>query len=99
MKPLVIALATLFLVLQYKLWFEKGSVTEVSRLRQAIAVQNEQNDALSAHNKVFIAEIQNLKSGQAAVEERARNDLGMIKSGEVFYQLVEPSVGATDGHP
>lgn len=94
MKPLVFTLAILFLVLQYKLWFEKGSVSEVARLRQAITSQNKQNDELSESNKVLIAEIQNLKSGQAAVEERARNDLGMIKQGEVFYQIVEPSINS-----
>lgn len=88
MKPIVIALAALFIILQYKLWFEKGGVSEVKQLRQSIEDQKTQNKELVSRNNAFVAEIKDLKGGQAAVEERARNDLGMIKSGEVFYQIV-----------
>lgn len=89
MKPLVIALSVLFLVLQYKLWFEKSSLSEASHLKQAITIQAKENDFFIQQNTVLAAEIQELKSGQAAIEERARNDLGLIKPNEVFYQIVE----------
>jgi len=91
MKPVVIALAVLFLVLQYKLWFEKGGVSEVWRLRNAIETQSQQNKEFAERNKALEAEVNDLKSGQAAVEERARNDLGMVKPNEVFYQIVPES--------
>jgi len=89
MKPLVIVLFVLFSVLQYKLWFEKGSLSDASNLKQAITIQAKENEALTKQNTVLAAEIQELKSGQAAIEERARNDLGLIKPNEVFYQIVE----------
>lgn len=88
MKSLIFTLVILFAFLQYKLWFEKGAVGEVSRLRDAIELQSKQNTEITNHNQGLAAEVKDLKSGQAAVEERARNDLGMIKSGEVFYQII-----------
>jgi cell division protein FtsB len=88
MKPLVIVLAVLFIGLQYKLWFEKGGISEVWSLKRAITAQTQQNNEIMQANTVLAAEIQDLKNGQAAVEERARNDLGMIKPGEVFYQIL-----------
>lgn len=89
MKSLVVVLTSLFLILQYKLWFEHNGVAQVWRLRQSIAMQTDENTQLSQRNTVLAAEVQDLKSGKAAVEEHARNDLGMIKPGEVFYQIVE----------
>jgi cell division protein FtsB len=89
MKLLVVVLASLFVVLQYKLWFERGGVAEVQRLKQAIAVQTQENQQLMQRNSVLAAEVSDLKSGQAAIEAHARNDLGMIRPSEVFYQVVE----------
>lgn len=89
MKALVIVLASLFVVLQYKLWFERSGVAEVQRLKQSIAEQSQENHQLSQHNMVLAAEVKDLKSGQAAIEDHARNDLGMIRPSEVFYQVVE----------
>lgn len=88
MKLFVTILAILFAVLQYKLWFEKNSVWQVWHQRQTIAQQTETNNKLKHKNEVLMAEITDLKKGQAAVEERARNDLGMTKPGEVFCQIV-----------
>jgi len=89
MKSLVIVLAALFLVLQYKLWFDQGGIRQVETLKKAITTQNKENQQLSQRNQVLVAEVQDLKSGQAAIEEHARNDLGMIKPGETFYQVVD----------
>lgn len=88
MKPLVIVLAILFIFLQSKLWFERGGVGEVQQLKQAIEDQEQQNKNVVIQNSVISAEIKDLKTGHSAVEERARNDLGMITPGEVFYQVV-----------
>lgn len=89
MKPLAIVLALLFVFLQYKLWFEHGSVSEVVHLHKAIATQDAANNKLAEDNTALVAEVQNLKVGQDAVEARARNDLGMTKPGEVFYQIID----------
>lgn len=89
MKSLVVILTGLFLILQYKLWFDHNGVTQVHRLKQAITVQTNENNQLAQHNEVLLAEIKDLKSGQAAIEDHARNDLGMIRPSEVFYQVVE----------
>lgn len=89
MKLLVAVLAGLFVVLQYKLWFEHGGIAEVRHLKQSIAAQYEENQQISQRNAVLAAEVKDLKSGQAAIEDHARNDLGMIRPSEVFYQVIE----------
>ena len=61
----------------------------VWQLQKNITKQQKINDALDKHNQVLIAEIKDLQSGNAAIEARARNDLGMVKKGEVFYQVVK----------
>ena len=79
----------LFLVLQFRLWFGDGGLIEVDRLQQTVAIQKSQNTALKERNLTLEAEVKDLQQGVAAIEERARSDLGMIKEGETFYQTVE----------
>jgi cell division protein FtsB len=88
MKPLIIALTVLLVVLQYPLWFGSGSVAEIHRLRQDIASQERENARLRDRNQALEAEVVDLKSGVHAIEERARSELGMIRHGETFYQVV-----------
>ncbi len=89
MKIIVAALAVLFVLLQYKLWFGEGSMMEVWRLDRAIATQTAENAQLRERNQALAAEVSDLKQGVEAIEERARRELGMIKKGETFYQVVE----------
>lgn len=89
MKALVIVLTGLFLFLQYKLWFEQGGISEVWHLRQAIAKQTAENEIFVQENTVLANEVRDLKNGTAAVEAHARNDLGMTKPGEAYYQIVQ----------
>ena len=89
MKTIIAVLAVLFVLLQYKLWFGEGSMMEVWRLEDAIAKQGEENTQLRERNQALAAEVQDLKQGVEAIEERARFELGMIKKGETFYQVVE----------
>jgi cell division protein FtsB len=89
MKSLVIILAILFIGLQYKLWLEPGGLREVKKLQQKIATQQNQNTQLAQKNATLLAEVDDLKKGQAAIEEHARNDLGMVKPGEVYYQIIQ----------
>jgi len=90
MRVLFAILILLFLALQFRLWFGDGGLIEVHRLQQAVDAQKIQNAALKERNAALEAEVKDLKQGLAAIEERARSDLGMIKEGETFYQTVEP---------
>jgi cell division protein FtsB len=83
------------LALQYRLWVSGSGLREVWRLEQAIAAQQRENDALETRNRALAAEVRDLKEGQAALEERARTDLGMIGANETFYQVVPPAAGGT----
>lgn len=85
----IIILGVLLLLLQYKLWLGSGNFIEVSRLKDAIAAQKRENAELQERNKALEAEVVDLKKGMAAVEERARKELGMVKKGETFFQIVE----------
>ncbi len=89
MKILVTLLIILLLSLQYKLWFDHGGVREVLRLRHEVAQQEKDNAKLRDRNKALQAEVDDLKQGHAAVEERARTELGMVKKNETFYQVVK----------
>jgi len=91
MKLIITALVVLFLVLQYKLWFDQGGVVEAWQLKKQIASQAKQNDQLQERNQALVAEVDNLKQGKQAIAERARAELGMVKKGEVFYQVVGPA--------
>lgn len=91
MRPLHISLFLLVLVLQYPLWFGSASVASVWRLDSQIAAQKEHNAHLLERNQALHADVLNLKSGIDAIEERARLELGMIRSGETFYQIVKPA--------
>ena len=90
MRWLGVFLAALFIALQYRLWTGDGSLAEVWRLRQAVEDQRLENARLAERNRALDAEVRDLKEGLAAVEERARSELGMIGRDEVFYQIVEP---------
>ena len=88
MKFFVIALIVLLGLLQYRLWSGSNSLPEYFVLQKHIAVQQEGNDKLNERNQVLKEEIIDLKSGTEAIEERARNELGMVKEGETFYRVV-----------
>jgi cell division protein FtsB len=90
-KSLITALFILFVVLQYKLWFDLDGICNVWRLRTAINQQLQTNLTLKNQNSILKADVGSLKNGQDAIEERARNDLGMIKKGEIFVSFGNPS--------
>ncbi|RRQ20038.1 cell division protein FtsB [Thiohalobacter thiocyanaticus] len=90
MRWLLLILALIFLGLQYKLWVGEGSLAEVWHLRGAVEQQRKENENLRERNRALDAEVRDLKQGLDAVEERARSELGMIRDGETFYQVIEP---------
>ena len=91
---LLVLLLALLGWLQYRLWFGNGGEREVAALQAQVRRQARDNTGLRERNAALAAEVQDLKSGEAAVEERARSELGMIKPGETFYRVVEPETAA-----
>lgn len=89
MKALTLILVVLIALLQYPLWLGKGSWLRVWDLNRQIAAQREVNAELKARNVSIDAEVRDLKQGYAAIEERARSELGMIRRDEVFYQVLD----------
>lgn len=91
MKALTLIFVILIALLQYPLWLGKGSWLKVWDLSRQISEQQAINAELKVRNDSVDAEVRDLKQGFAAIEERARSELGMIKQDEVFYQVFERS--------
>jgi len=89
MKKLVVLLVLLLVYLQYKLLFGEGSLQDVWQLHQDVEFQRQENIELRERNAALEAEVKDLQQGLDAIEEHAREDLGMVKEGETFYQVVE----------
>ncbi|HKA46214.1 MAG TPA: cell division protein FtsB [Burkholderiales bacterium] len=89
MRLLALTLAVLILLVQYPLWLGKGGWLRVREVDHQIRSQHEANRQSQARNGALEAEVQDLKVGLEAVEERARSELGMIKENEIFFQLLE----------
>ena len=89
MKKLLILLVILLVYLQYSLWIGDGSLQDVWRLHKDVEQQRQENAVLRERNAVLEAEVLDLQQGLEAIEEHAREDLGMIKKGETFYQVIE----------
>ena len=82
-------LAVLLVGLQLRLWSDEGGLPEVGRLEAAVAEQRADNEELAERNRALRAEVEDLKRGLDAIEERARSELGMIREGETFFLLVD----------
>lgn len=91
MRLLFMVLVLLTAIIQYPLWWGKGGWVRVQEMQRKVASQQETNEALMARNNALQAEVQDLKTGTAAVEERARGELGMIKEGEIYVQILAPN--------
>jgi cell division protein FtsB len=89
MKPVMILLTALLLLLQYRIWFSHDGLPSVLHLKRAVEIQRQDNAILEERNQVLAAEVRDLKSGLDALEERARSELGMVKPGETFFQIIE----------
>ena len=88
MKVLIGVLIVLLIGLQYKLWLGDGSLSEVVQLSRELETQKLKLRELEARNRILEAQVLDLQNGLDAFEEKARNDLGMIKQGETFIQLI-----------
>ena len=96
MKILIGLLVVLLIGLQYKLWVGDGSLSEVMQLSKELALQKEKLRLMEDRNRTLEAQVLDLQNGLDAFEEKARNDLGMIKPDETFIQLIPRQVGNDD---
>ena len=97
MKWFAAALGLALLLLQYRLWLSEDGMRGVMQMRQAVADQRLKNANLAERNLQLAAEVRDLKQGYSALEERARNDLGMVAAGESFYQVVPGPKASSQG--
>ncbi|WP_416307939.1 cell division protein FtsB [Neptunicella sp. SCSIO 80796] len=88
MKWLTAILLILLCALQYRLWFGKNSILDYRQMRQEVEQQILQNTNMKQRNSLLKADIHDLKIGLEAIEERARNELGLIKQDETFYRIL-----------
>lgn len=90
-----LVLLVLLVALQIHLWTGHGGMRDVWLLKQRVEEQKVENAKLKTRNETLSAEVDDLKHGDEAIEERARSELGLLKPGETFYQVVEPAPGTT----
>lgn len=89
MRSLFIILLIALVILQHKLWLGDGNLIQWVSLEKKLAAHEHENDKLAARNKALAADIRELKSGEQALEEQARYELGMVKENETYYQFVD----------
>ncbi len=89
MKILIAVLILIFIGLQYRLWVGDGSFADINRLEQQVSVQESENAELEQRNDALVREVEELQTGMDAIEEHARNELGLIKEGETFFLIIE----------
>lgn len=95
MKVFAAFLFALLLALQYRLWLSDDGMHALNSLQAAVKAQRDENDKLQSRNNDLVGEVKDLKEGNAAVEERARFELGMIGNGETFFQVIDQDGRAT----
>jgi len=88
-KKIAFVLLVLFIWVQYKIWLQEGGIPEVLQLQKEVAIEQVQVEKLQERNQSLDAEVKDLKKGLEAIEERARSEMGMIKQGEIYYQVIE----------
>lgn len=90
MKVIITILVVLLLYFQFKLWVGDGGIPDVMHVQNEVDNAKVEEKKLQERNKALAAEVRDLKQGLEAIEERARNELGMIKKDETFYQIIKP---------
>ncbi len=88
MRVLIVVLLLVLALLQFKLWFGEGGYRDIASLQARVEAQTAENEMLGARNEELRAEVDDLRERLEAIEERARSELGLIRDGETFYQVV-----------
>ena len=88
-KPINGILLITLISIQYALWFGDKNVFDLYRLNQAVQQTRLENRAIHQRNQRLVAEVIDIKEGGETVETIARSELGLIKQGETFYQIIE----------
>ncbi len=99
MRIVTVVLIALLVIIQYPLWWGHGGWLRVHELQQQLVVQQQKNTDEKLRNEHIEGEVQDLQNGTAAVEERARYEMGMVKDGEVFVQFVSPNTPLSTPNP
>lgn len=99
MRLILLSLTALLLLIQYPLWLGKGGWLRVWDLDHQVTAAKQKNEELKARNAKLNSEVQDLREGTGAVEERARYELGMIKNNEIFVQILEPNTSVPRTNP
>lgn len=89
MRILLLILLSLIALVQYSLWLGKGGWLQVWNLDRQIKAQQVANQKMKEKNAALEADVKDLKQGYAAIEERARDKLGMIKDDEIFFRVIK----------
>ena len=76
--------------MQVNIWLTKDGYSRVVEIKRLMQDQQQENDKMASRNSQLKEEIKDLKDGYAAIEEKARENIGMIKEGEEFYLITEP---------
>lgn len=96
MKKIIAILIVLLVMLQYKIWLDDGGIPKILALQEEIDIVQQQVDGLQERNQALHAEVQDLKKGLHAIEERARSELGMIGKDEIYYQVISSEADKAD---
>jgi cell division protein FtsB len=89
MKIIIPLIILLIVHLQYRLWFGDGSIAQINEYQQRLDDLQQEVDKKNLRNEALRAEVLDIKKGQEAIEERAREELGMIREDETFFQIVK----------
>ena len=89
MRWIGVVLVAVFCFLQYELWAGKGGIVDIIKRKQQLEEQRKLLKATNNQNAKLYANIKDLRNGHQALEGEARSELGMIKKGEVYYQVVK----------
>ncbi|MEQ6916134.1 cell division protein FtsB [Halomonas aquatica] len=95
LKWLAIVLTLLIALLQYRLWLGEGGMRELSEVSHRVAALEDENAPLRARKERLAAEVVDLKTGLDAIEERARSDIGMVRTDEQFFWVPGVAVDST----
>jgi len=89
MRILIVVLLGIFIFLQYNIWFSKNGLIRTRTLRKEVASKEAANAKLHQRNQKLITQVQDLKHSKKAIETLAREQVGMVKQGEKYYQIVD----------